>query len=56
VDFMVMVALKDARWDSAGSDSSVVLGNQGLSSYPEQTLTGSTIFLVNPGLGARFEF
>ena len=53
VEVMVLVALKEARWDSA---SAVVLGNQGLAGYDSQALFGSTIFLVNPGLGVRFDF
>jgi len=50
---MVFVGLKPARWDQ---NNAVVLGNQGLAGYDSQTLAGSTLFLVNPGVGARFDF
>jgi hypothetical protein len=53
IEIMVLVALKDARWDQANG---VVLGNQGLAGYDNQTLFGSTLLLVNPGVGARFDF
>ncbi len=53
VEIMVMVALKQARWDS---QNGVVLGNQGLAAYDSQSLFGSTLLLVNPGVGARFDF
>jgi hypothetical protein len=53
VEVMVLVALKEARWDT---QNGVVLGNQGLAGYDSQTLTGSTLLLVNPGVGARFDF
>ncbi len=53
VEIMVLVALKAARWDTT---SGVVLGNQGLAGYDDQTLFGSTLLLVNPGVGARFDF
>ena len=53
VEVMVLVALKEARWDPT---SGVVLGNQGLAGYESQPLLGTTLFLVNPGVGARFDF
>ena len=53
VEVMVLVALKDARWDQTNA---VVLGNQGLAGYDSQSLFGSTLLLVNPGVGARFDF
>ncbi len=53
VEVMVLVALKEARWDT---QNGVVLGNQGLAGYDNQTLFGTTLFLVNPGVGARFDF
>jgi hypothetical protein len=53
VEVMVLVALKDARWDTTNA---VVLGNQGLAGYDNQTLFGTTLLLVNPGVGARFDF
>ena len=53
VELMVLVALKEARWNS---QNGVVLGNQGLAGYDSQTLFGGTLFLVNPGVGARFDF
>ena len=53
VEVMVLVALKTARWDPT---SGVVLGNQGLAGYESQALFGGTLFLVNPGVGARFDF
>lgn len=53
VEVMIMVGLSNARWDTANG---VVLGNQGLAGYDNQTLVGSTLFLVNPGLAARFDF
>ena len=53
VEVMVLVALKDARWDPTNG---VVLGNQGLAGYDNQTLFGTTLLLVNPGVGARFDF
>lgn len=53
VEIMVMVALKQARWDS---QNGVVLGNQGLAGYDSQSLFGTTLLLVSPGLGARFDF
>ncbi|MDB5217697.1 MAG: uncharacterized protein JWO86_5624 [Myxococcaceae bacterium] len=53
IEVMVLVALKDARWDQTNG---VVLGNQGLAGYDNQTLFGSTLLLVNPGVGARFDF
>jgi hypothetical protein len=53
MDVMLMVALKDARWDPGNG---VVLGNQGLASYTDESIFGSTIILLNPGVGARFEF
>lgn len=53
VELMLMVGLKQARWEQANG---VVLGNQGLAGYDPQTIFGSTLFLVNPGVGARFDF
>jgi hypothetical protein len=53
VEVMVLVGLKAARWDP---NNGVVLGDQGLAGYDNQTLVGSTLFLVNPGVGARFDF
>lgn len=53
VEVMVLVALKEARWNPT---TGVVLGNQGLAGYDSQTLFGSTLLLVNPGVGARFDF
>lgn len=53
VEVMIMVGLGDARWNPANG---VVLGNQGLAGYDNQTIVGSTLFLVNPGLAARFDF
>ena len=53
LELMVLVGLKPARWDQ---NNAVVLGNQGLAGYDSQTLAGSTLFLVNPGVGARFDF
>jgi hypothetical protein len=53
VDVMLMVALKEARWDP---NSAVVLGNQGLATYPDESLVGTTVLVVNPGIGARFDF
>jgi hypothetical protein len=53
VEVMVLVALKEARWDRTNG---IVLGNQGLAGYDSQSLFGSTILLVNPGVGARFDF
>jgi len=54
LELMVLVGLSKARWDTQGS--SVLLGNQGLAGYDNQTLVGSTLLLVNPGVGARYEF
>jgi hypothetical protein len=53
VDVTLMVALKEARWDPA---SAVVLGNQGLATYRDESLVGTTVIVVNPGIGARFDF
>jgi hypothetical protein len=53
VEVMVLVALEQARWDRTNG---VVLGNQGLAGYDSQALFGSTVLLVNPGVGARFDF
>jgi hypothetical protein len=53
IEIMVLVGLKDARWDQTNG---VVLGNQGLAGYDNQTFFGSTLLLVNPGVGARFDF
>jgi hypothetical protein len=53
VELMVLVALKEARWEPSNG---VVLGNQGLAGYDGQSLFGSTLLLVNPGVGARFDF
>lgn len=53
LEVMLMVALKEARWDP---QNGVVLGNQGLAGYDNQTLFGTTLLLVNPGVGARFDF
>ncbi len=53
VEVMILVGLSDARWDP---QNGVVLGNLGLAGYDNQTLIGSTLFLVNPGLAARFDF
>ena len=53
VEVMVLVALKEARWDTTNG---VVLGNQGLAGYDSQSLFGGTLLLVNPGVGARFDF
>lgn len=49
----LMVALSQPRWNR---DNGVVLGNQGLAGYDEQTMFGSTLLLVEPGLGARYDF
>lgn len=53
VELMMMVALKQARWDP---QQGVVLGTQGLAGYDDQRLYGSTLVFVNPGVGARFDF
>jgi len=53
IDLMLMVALAEARWNR---ENGVVLGNQGFAAYGETTFFGSTLFLVNPGVGARFDF
>jgi hypothetical protein len=53
VEIMLLVALKEARWDPT---TGVVLGNQGLAGFSDQALFGSTLLLVNPGVGARFDF
>lgn len=54
VDVMLMVGLAEARW---ALSQAVVLGRQGLATYAEErSLFGSTLLLVNPGVGARFEF
>lgn len=54
VDVMLMVGLGEARW---ALSQAVVLGRQGLATYAEErTMFGSTLLLVNPGVGARFEF
>ncbi len=53
LDAMLMVALSEARWNR---QNGVVLGNQGFAAYDEATLFGSTLFLLNPGVGARFDF
>lgn len=52
-DVMLMVALKAPRWDTSNA---VVAGDQGLATYRDETFFGSTLLLVNPGLGARFDF
>lgn len=53
-DVMLMVGLGGAAWDLS---QAVVLGRQGLATYAEErTLFGSTLLLVNPSVGARFEF
>ncbi|MBX3190368.1 MAG: PEGA domain-containing protein [Labilithrix sp.] len=53
VEVMVMVALEEARWEP---QNAVILGNQGLAGYDSGTIFGSTLLLVNPGVGARFDF
>lgn len=53
VEILVLVALKEARWETTNG---VVLGNQGLAGYDSQALFGATVVLVNPGVGARFDF
>lgn len=54
VDVMLMVGLGDAKW---ALSQTTVLGRQGLASYAEErSIFGSTLLLVNPGVGARFEF
>lgn len=54
VDVMLMVGLGKAAWDLS---QAVVLGRQGLATYAEErSMFGSTLLLVNPGVGARFEF
>ena len=53
LDAMLMVGLSEARWNR---QNGVVLGNQGFAAYDEATLFGSTLFLLNPGVGARFDF
>ncbi len=53
IEVMVLVGLKEARWDT---QTGVVLGNQGLAGYDNQTVFGGTILLVSPGVGARFDF
>jgi hypothetical protein len=52
-EIALMVALKEPRWDPA---KAVVVGNQGLATYGDASIFGSTILLVNPGITARFEF
>lgn len=54
VELMLMVGLSRTRWDTRGS--AVVLGDQGLAGYDPQTLTGSTMLLASPSLGARWDF
>lgn len=49
----VMVALKQARWDP---QKAVVVGSQGLATYRDESLFGSTLLLVSPGITGRFEF
>lgn len=53
VELMVLVGLDSARWDKG---TGTVLGNQGLAGYDDKTVFGGTILLVNPGVGARFDF
>ncbi len=52
LEIMIMVPLKEPRWDA---QNAVVVGNQGLAGYDSQSLFG-TLFLVSPGIGARFDF
>jgi hypothetical protein len=52
-DVMLMVGLKEARWDT---QNSVVLGNQGLASYADESMIGTTLIVVEPGIAARFDF
>jgi len=54
VDVMLMVGLGNAKWDTA---QGVVLGKQGLATYDaDKSYFGGTLLLVNPGVGARFDF
>ena len=52
LEIMIMVPLKEPRWDV---QNAVVLGNQGLAGYDSQSLFGA-LFLVSPGVSARFDF
>ena len=52
-DITLMVALSAPRWDPSDG---VVYGNQGLATYPSETLAGSAFLLFDPNIGARFEF
>ncbi|HEY8077103.1 MAG TPA: PEGA domain-containing protein [Labilithrix sp.] len=52
-DVMLMVGLKEARWDA---QNSVVLGNQGLASYADESMIGTTLIVIEPGIAARFDF
>lgn len=52
LEVMIMVPLREPRWDV---QNAVVLGNQGLAGYDSQSLFG-TLFLVSPGVSARFDF
>ena len=53
VEAMFMVGTSQPRWDA---NKSVVAGAQGLALYDPLTLFGGTVFLLNPGLAARFDF
>jgi hypothetical protein len=53
LEVALMVALKEPRWDAS---QGVVLGSSGLAAYPDETLVGSTLIVVSPGVGARFDF
>ncbi len=52
-DVMLMVGLKQARWDT---QNAVVLGNQGLASYSDESIIGTTLIVFEPGIAARFDF
>ena len=52
-DLTLMVALSAPRWEP---NDGVVFGNQGLATYPAETLSGWAILLLDPNIGVRFEF
>ena len=54
VQAMVLIALSQPKW--VGDQKQVLAGGDGSGTFPDETLTGKTIVVIAPGLGARYAF
>jgi hypothetical protein len=53
VELRILAALSPPTWND---ETNVTTATQGLATFGPQTLTGSAVFMVTPGLGLRYDF